>query len=61
MREFIPVTDDMLYDNPALFERLVPYHVDRPCRHLASRPLHLSPADVQRDMVPAPRRGHTNE
>ena len=61
MREFIPVTDDMLYDNPALFERLVPYHVDRPCRRLASKPLHLTPADIQRDITAVPRRGQADE
>ena len=49
MREFIPVTDDMLYNNPQLFEQLIPYHIDRPCRRLQAKPLHLTPADLQSD------------
>lgn len=47
-REFVAVTDDMLYDHPELFTQLIPYHVDRPCRRLASTPLWQTPADIQK-------------
>ncbi len=43
MREFIAVTDDLLYANPQLRARLVPYGVDLPCRRLAVSPLHDTP------------------
>ena len=49
MKEFIPVTDEMLYNNPQLLERLIPYHVDRPCLRLLEQPLRQTPADVQTD------------
>lgn len=51
MKIFIPVTDDMLERDPDLWERLVPFHVDRPCHHLAAEPLHSTPADLQQDIA----------
>lgn len=62
MQEFIAITDDLLYDHPELFERLVPYHVDRPCHRLmGGQPdSQATPADLQsdiRDQVAARSRG----
>ena len=65
MQEFIAITDDLLYDHPELFERLVPYHVDRPCHRLLGTRSgdcrdHATPADLQsdiRDLVSARSRG----
>ena len=54
MAKFIPVSDDELYDNPQLFDLLVPYHVDYPCRHRLAATPHHTPADLQSDMRAAP-------
>ncbi len=56
MQEFIPVTDEMLERDPALWEQLVPFHVDRPCRHLEAQPLALTPVDLQSDIPGGDRR-----
>lgn len=39
MLQFIPVTDDYLEHDPALYLRLVPFSLDYPCRRLAVEPL----------------------
>lgn len=42
MLQFIPVTDDYLEHDPALYLRLVPFSLDYPCRRLAVEPVHAS-------------------
>lgn len=38
MLQFIPLTDARLERDPALYERLVPFNLDYPCRRLACEP-----------------------
>ena len=35
MQQFIPITDDYLEHDPALYARLVPFNLDYSCRRLA--------------------------
>ena len=47
MKEFVPVSDEILDDAPDLFNRLVPYHMDYTCRRLYAQSFELTPADLQ--------------
>ncbi|MDM3869745.1 hypothetical protein QSV34_00115 [Porticoccus sp. W117] len=39
MKQFVPITDEMFYNNPQLFEQLVPFSHSIDCRHLLQQPL----------------------
>ncbi|MCV6604921.1 MAG: hypothetical protein OIF34_06430 [Porticoccaceae bacterium] len=48
MKQFVPVTDEMFYNNPQLFEQLVPFSHNIDCRHLLQQPL---PESLQADNI----------
>ncbi|WIO73295.1 hypothetical protein QP938_08235 [Porticoccaceae bacterium LTM1] len=39
MKEFVAITDDLFYNHPELYDRLVPFSHDVACRHLIPQPL----------------------
>ena len=39
MKQFVAISDDMFYQHPELFERLVPFTHSIDCRHLLQEPL----------------------
>lgn len=41
MKEFVAITDEMFYNNPELFDRLVPFSHNVACRHLMQQPLEI--------------------
>ena len=47
MKEFVPVSDEALDDDPDLFNRIVPYHCDYLCRRQYAKSFELTPADLQ--------------
>ena len=38
MKQFVAISDDMFYQHPELFERLVPFSHNIDCRHLLQEP-----------------------
>mgnify|MGYP007079536498 CR=1 FL=1 len=51
MHEFVALTDDYLYRHPEVFEQLVPFQLEYPCRRQALMPL----ADTLPYPMPDPR------
>lgn len=49
MDEFVPLTDDYLERHPEVYERLVPYNWDYPCRRQAVNP--MTETNVREDML----------
>ncbi len=47
MKEFVPVSDEVLDTAPDLFNHLVPYHRDYSCHRAYYHDFEVTPADLQ--------------
>jgi hypothetical protein len=55
MNVFVPLTDEILYEHPELFDGLVPYRSDLPCFHwLKDAEVEIEYADGRKKLVSMP-------